>query len=953
MRRIAAAGKSVTGISDQLMASLSLGVTVAGQTELYSLYQRSSAIYACANIRADNMAAVRYRAVDDSGKPIAHPVNAVFAESAGIRDALYRAEMSLFFNRAGALILPQPDLFGRFRANRVNLWTLHPRVWDIRWGTDDAEGFQIVASGGRYDNLPPRARFIPYDAAIHLHAFGFTSDYTGVPPAEAAYLAADAVSEKNETIKAFFENRAVPATIIQPTADNATLAKREEGIDWLRSLLAALFRGSANQGRTLVTPERIEAISIETRLADMEIGQLSDDARRAIAEAAQIPLEILSFTASNYAQSREAVRFWRESWLQPRANWIADAFSTFFSAWYGESIIIKPDLSSLLKADRTDTINAQVAAGYRDLYSAAVEAGIEAPDERLRDVYNLPGIGTAPIDRLAAFIDQRLQQQTLPGAPVPSGFLDLLAGAPPVASHTVPTTKGASSVAEQREPLWIGLQLGRPAELARVQQRCLSALPDNARACDDFHITLVSGLASARQASQLARALQAVDVPECQSVETTALAAFDTEDGYAAHLRLKREGWLGALQRDVYAEALAAGITCKDTSVPDAYIPHVTLAYASAPPAAHMRAAGLKLTPIALTAMLGDKTIFSLTLAAPETEISDKQLLIEKELKNWRIVADKKGRDYPFVVQHLDMETERQIRDDLKRVLPLDLVFDRARRRLKAEIVETLSSPFWDAGALAELIRIWERLGLGDLVESADDQPDAAKADAAQDIAARLLTAISGRLAQPAPRLPDDASARLDVYLDYFRQRVLQLAANLAYNRISLEAWREEMLIEIQRLHLTASVLGRGGMSDMSQGELMQALEYAEDQIRYLDRWAEQMKQEIPGLDEIANRALLYAGAASATYHAARQRRIGLPKLPAQPAERTKCHTNCGCAWEIEVVNVEMGDYNCYWRRHKDDSCETCLTREAVWGPLLVRGGRILPYNDDPKLFAD
>jgi 2'-5' RNA ligase len=950
VRRITAA-KGLTGISEQLLSSLSLGATTAGQNELYSLYQRSSAIYACANIRADNMAAVRYQAVDASGSYIAHPVNAVFAESSGIRDALYRAEMSLFFNRAGALILPQSDIFGRFRANRINLWTLHPRVWDIRWGADDAEGFQIVASGGRYDNLPERARFIPYDAAIHLHAFGFTSDYTGVPPAEAAFLAADAVSEKNETIKAYFENRAVPATIIQPTADNTTLAASPKGITNLRDLLTALFKGSANQGRTLVTPDRIEAVSIETRLADMEIGQLSDDARRAIAEAAQIPIELLSFTASSYAQSREAVRFWRESWLVPRANWIADVFSAFFSAWYGEQITIKPNIVDLLKTDRTDMINAQVAAGYRDLYSAAVEVGIEAPDERLRGVYNLPGIGTAPLDRLGALVEQRLPP-ALYNAPVIGALPGLPGGstaAPGIGLSSI--TKGEPLVAEQRQPLWIGLRLGRPAELVRLQQRCLGALPTGARAADDFHITLTEGLAKAYQADLLARALRDLDIPDLQALDAAAIGAFDTGSGYAAHLRIKRGPWIDALQRSLYAEALAAGVICKETSAPDAYIPHVTLAYADAPPPDHIRASAMKIAPCELVAAVGDKVIFNLPLGAPEEDASDRQLLVEKEIKNWRIVADKKGRDYPFVVQYLDAETERQIRDDLKRPMPLEMVFDRARRRLKSEIVETPPSPFWDAEALAELIRIWRELGFDDLTEAETDA--AAKADAPQEIAARLLTAINGRLIAPDPRAPDDASARLNTYLDYFRQRVLQLAENLSYNRISLEAWREEMLIEIQRLHLTASVLGRGGLGDMSQGELMQALEYAEDQVRYLDRWVEQMKQELPGLDEIVNRALLYAGAASATYHAARQRRIGLPKLPAQPAERTKCRTNCGCAWEINAVNVEAGDYDCYWRRHKDDSCETCLTREAVWGPLLVRGGRILPYSDDPNLFAD
>lgn len=50
-------------------------------------------------------------------------------------------------------------------------------------------------------------------------------------------------------------------------------------------------------------------------------------------------------------------------------------------------------------------------------------------------------------------------------------------------------------------------------------------------------------------------------------------------------------------------------------------------------------------------------------------------------------------------------------------------------------------------------------------------------------------------------------------------------------------------------------------------------------------------------------------------------------------------NSNCGCSWRIEVVDDEAGDYDAYWERSKDDSCATCLEREAQWSPVRIRGG--------------
>lgn len=50
-------------------------------------------------------------------------------------------------------------------------------------------------------------------------------------------------------------------------------------------------------------------------------------------------------------------------------------------------------------------------------------------------------------------------------------------------------------------------------------------------------------------------------------------------------------------------------------------------------------------------------------------------------------------------------------------------------------------------------------------------------------------------------------------------------------------------------------------------------------------------------------------------------------------------NSNCKCSWEVVEVDADAGDYDAYWRRASDDSCQSCLEREARWSPVRIRGG--------------
>lgn len=53
-------------------------------------------------------------------------------------------------------------------------------------------------------------------------------------------------------------------------------------------------------------------------------------------------------------------------------------------------------------------------------------------------------------------------------------------------------------------------------------------------------------------------------------------------------------------------------------------------------------------------------------------------------------------------------------------------------------------------------------------------------------------------------------------------------------------------------------------------------------------------------------------------------------------------NSNCKCTWRIEVLAAEQGNYDAYWERNVEDSCQTCIEREAQWSPVRIRGGELL-----------
>lgn len=148
--------------------------------------------------------------------------------------------------------------------------------------------------------------------------------------------------------------------------------------------------------------------------------------------------------------------------------------------------------------------------------------------------------------------------------------------------------------------------------------------------------------------------------------------------------------------------------------------------------------------------------------------------------------------------------------------------------------------------------------------------------------------------------------------------------------------WERRMLEAIARGHAAAAIAGtaeRLGIAagskllnerNLSRAERDEIKRAVAGQAPYLRGFAADVAAGRLSDAQIAARAGLYAGATRATWGKARWSGAGLPAMPGDGS--TECLTQCGCAWAYRD-----GAY--YWERGKDDSCPTCISREARWRP--------------------
>jgi hypothetical protein len=150
-----------------------------------------------------------------------------------------------------------------------------------------------------------------------------------------------------------------------------------------------------------------------------------------------------------------------------------------------------------------------------------------------------------------------------------------------------------------------------------------------------------------------------------------------------------------------------------------------------------------------------------------------------------------------------------------------------------------------------------------------------------------------------------------------------------------IDDWYDEIARQLRRYTLAAYMTGNGGAAPTPAADKLIA-GAIKAQLEYLSAFRDEIKAADEWKPAWGPRAQMYGQSIKAAYWNGRTR--GYP-LPAMPGDGTTiCLTNCGCAWDIDELEGD-GNADAYWRRAKDDSCQSCLEREAQWSPLQIREG--------------
>lgn len=182
--------------------------------------------------------------------------------------------------------------------------------------------------------------------------------------------------------------------------------------------------------------------------------------------------------------------------------------------------------------------------------------------------------------------------------------------------------------------------------------------------------------------------------------------------------------------------------------------------------------------------------------------------------------------------------------------------------------------------------------------------------------------------------------ARLDRLLSIVDSDIDEIVSEMVNGTLDAGGFRELMEETIVEHHMSAAMVAYGtDRLDALPSEALAKLERVIDfHLEKLDNFTQEI-EETGWLDRYAARARMYGRGIKASYGVGETRGYEMPYYPAQG---TECMTNCGCEWVEVVVSEATESYNYWWRRAKDDSCNTCLAREAEYPasrPYRIRFG--------------
>lgn len=152
-----------------------------------------------------------------------------------------------------------------------------------------------------------------------------------------------------------------------------------------------------------------------------------------------------------------------------------------------------------------------------------------------------------------------------------------------------------------------------------------------------------------------------------------------------------------------------------------------------------------------------------------------------------------------------------------------------------------------------------------------------------------------------------------------------------------VEAWEQEVSRQLARYH-GAAMLAGSGADALTPAMRTAVTRDLAAQLDFLARFGLVIQEAGAWEAGWKARAAMYARSIQVPYWRGATRML---PLPAMPAEGTQCLVNCKCSWDVVTLDGD-NNYDAYWRRGADDSCQTCVQRELTWSPVRIRGGELV-----------
>lgn len=274
--------------------------------------------------------------LDENGRPLTEDH---LPFEIDLSDLLYRTEFSLCVYGAAYSLMP------RNRIKNLGLRWLDTVMVQPTLTTYKPYKLDYFT----YDNDP-----IPVEDMCYIWLPGLRELAPGTPPAVSASLSAGLVFNADTFVSQFFENGAMPVTLVMSDDDPGEPEKNR-----IKAYLSNAMRGVLNAFNIEVLGAKLDIKQLTPPLKDLDLSPTADRHEKGICIAMGIPFTLLFSGVGKYSSSSASddLHYYRKT-IIPEARLIEGQLNKQFFLKRGMRLRFRPDLLEMFQKVESEKVNA-------------------------------------------------------------------------------------------------------------------------------------------------------------------------------------------------------------------------------------------------------------------------------------------------------------------------------------------------------------------------------------------------------------------------------------------------------------------------------------------------------------------------------------------------------------------------------------------------------------------